>query len=547
MNHFYICLYLFSALFFGINRTTAPQTIKRPSFAARTTTAITIDSIQRKTGLTRLYITLRYFPNKAVTLEKEIRLTDFKGHTSWKATDMEGGDLGRRIMIPESGKMALFIDFPAIPASVRYVDLINTSPDFPFKIIDISLFDHALSADTKQTSLTSVQKQQSGKRPQPGTSVVHVQLNGYHTRLGIDTALFIETNLITEEQKRIPTKIDSAGRFSVIFPQSYPQQHTLFLPYGYIHFYSEPGDELFISAELDEMAIPYQKPEEAELNYTHLRYEGDQAKTNQELKTIRTTMYRLFPPTPIEIQGLSAQAYKQKIGQLAQHQQQALDSLMQALHIGEKAAGIARKSFQCSVANRLFDFEYKKRLQKRAISLPPDYYRIDLMALGTPSSLFATEYLNLIDRLELSQIMDDGKKSVTGNDVIAAFYRLKIPLTSDEQELIRHSFSMKTPSDTADISDFHRRTKAFNQQYPALQLAAREQALLQKYHSTLSQTMGMDSELLSEILYGRRVILSLYALKRALSDKELSAFYQPVTQQEIRTAIQSEYLKSIRK
>ena len=127
MNHFYICLYLFSALFFGINRSTASQTIKRPSFAARTTTAITIDSIQRKTGLTRLYITLRYFPYKAVTLEKEIRLTDFKSHSSWKATDMEGGDLGRRIMIPESGKMTLFIDFPAIPASVRYVDFINSS------------------------------------------------------------------------------------------------------------------------------------------------------------------------------------------------------------------------------------------------------------------------------------------------------------------------------------------------------------------------------------------------------------------------------------
>ena len=546
MNHCYICLYLFSALFFGINRSTASQTIKRPSFAARTTTAITIDSIQRKTGLTRLYITLRYFPYKAVTLEKEIRLTDFKSHSSWKATDMEGGDLGRRIMIPESGKMTLFIDFPAIPASVRYVDFINTSQDFPFKIIDISLFDHALSADTKQTPLTSVQKQ-PGKRPQSSTSVVHVLLNGYHSRLGIDTALFLETNLITGEQKRIPQKIDSAGRFSVVFPQSYPQQHTLFLPYGYIHFYSEPGDELFISAELDEMAVPYQKPEEAELNYTHLRYEGDQAKTNQELKTIRTTMYRLFPPTPIEIQGLSAQAYKQKIGQLAQHQQQALDSLIQALHIGEKAAGIARKSFQCSVANRLFDLEYKKRLQKRAISLPPDYYRIDLTALGTPSSLFAAEYLNLIDRLELSQIMDDGKKSVTGNDVVSAFNRLNIPLTSDEQELIRYSFSMKTPSDTASISDFHRRTKAFNQQYPALQLAAREQALLQKYRSTLSRTMGIDSKLLSEILYGRRVILSLYALKRALSDKELSAFYQPVTQQEIRTAIQSEYLKSTRK
>lgn len=547
MNHFYVCLYLFSALFFGINRTTASQTIKRPSFAARTTTAVTIDSIQRKTGLTRLYITLRYFPNKAVTFEKEIRLTDFKGHTSWKATDMEGGDLGRRIMIPESGKMTLFIDFPAIPTNVRYVDFINTSQDFPFKIIDIPLFDHALSADTKQAPLTSVQKRQPSKQPQSGTSIVHVQLNGYHSRLGVDTALFIETNFISGEQKRIPKKIDPAGRFTVVFPQSYPQQQTLFLPHGYIHFYSEPGDELFISAELDEMAVPYQKPEEAELNYTHLRYEGDQAKTNHELKTIRTTMYRLFPPTPIEIQGLSAQAYKQRIVQLAQRQQQALDSLIQVLHMGQKSAGIARKSFQCAVANRLFDFEYKKRLQKIPASLPPDYYRINLTAFGSPSSLFATEYLNLIDRLEHSQIMDDGKKSVTGNDVVSAFNRLNIPLTSDEQELIRYSFSMKTPSDTAGISDFHRRTKAFNQQYPALQLAAREQALLQKYRSTLSRTMGMDSKLLSEILYGRRVILSLYALKRALSDKELSAFYQPITQQEIRTAIQSEYLKSTRK
>ena len=82
MNHFYVCLYLFSALFLGINQTTSSQTIKRPSFAARTTTAITIDSIQRKTELTRLYITLRYFPYKAVTLEKDIRLTDFKNDAS---------------------------------------------------------------------------------------------------------------------------------------------------------------------------------------------------------------------------------------------------------------------------------------------------------------------------------------------------------------------------------------------------------------------------------------------------------------------------------
>lgn len=537
MKYFFL-LYLTITFIFSVNLHAVPETIKAPTFSARTTTAVTIDSIQRQTELTRFYITLHYFPNRAITIGKDIHLKDFSKNTIWKAIDMEGGDFDRRIMIPESGELCIFIDFPTIPTAIQHVDLINPDQDFPFKIIDVTLNNTVSKTPNLKNKL-----QKYTKPNHSGKSTIHVQLNGYHTRLNFDSALLIHKNIITGGQEFISEKIDPHGSFTIYIPQTRPEQQTIFLPYGYINFYSEPGNELFISADMEDLAIPYKKPEDAEKNYTHLRYEGDNAKTNDDLKKIRVNMSQLFPPTPIDIQHLSAEEYKLKIKQLSIRQQQSLDSLIQKLHIDRKAADIARQNFQCSAANRLLDFEYMQNRQGKTSILPLNYYDIITFPFDSPSALSASEYPNLIDRLENSQIMINGKKAVTGNDIIAAFNRINIPLSTDEQELILFSFSIKTLSDTTGIKDFHRRTKEFNKKYPAIQLAAREQALREKYRQSLKQTFGINSELLPEILYARRVILSIHALGRALSDKELNVFCKPITQKQIQKSIQAENFK----
>lgn len=540
MKYFYCFIYFTTTFFFSLDQFVLANTIKKPAFSARTTTAVTVDSIQCQPELTRFYITLRYFPNSAITIGKNILLKDFSSGTIWKATDMEGGDFDRRIMIPESGESSIFIDFPVVPTTVKLVDLINSTQDFPFKIIDISLSDN-IAAKKTDVSLNKFLKK-SGQL-HPDKCIIHVLLNGYHTRLNVDSALLIHKNIITGKQEIIKEKIDSDGQFTITIPQTYPEQQTIFLPCGYINFYSEPGNELFISANMEDLAIPYKQPENAEQNYIHLQYKGDESITNNDLKKIRIAMSRLFPSKPIEIQGLSAEQYKQTVKQLALRQQSALDSLIQKLHISPKAADIARLNLQCSIANQLLDLEYIQHQQGKTTTLPLNYYDIVSFPFDNFLSLSATGYPNLIDKLEHSPIMTNGKKSVKGNDVINAFKRLHIPLTLDEQELILYSFSMKTPSDTARIKDFRRRTKEFNQKYPAIQLAAREQALYEKYHKSLQQAFGINSNLLSEILYARRVILSIKSLGRSLSEKELATFCKPITQKYIQESIQTENLK----
>ncbi len=456
---------------------------------------------------------------------------------------MDGGDFGRRIMIPESGKGQLSIDFPALPASVKLVDLVNTIQDFPFKIIDISLSGSSSSRQAvSQTKLPPKSQQSTGE------SRIYIQIEGYHPRLGFDSALLIHNNIITGEQKVISKKIDSNGQFSFSVPQIRPEQQTIFLPHGYIHFYTEPGDELFITAHMEELATPYRKPEDAENNYRLLRYDGDGAKTNLDLKTIRIAMSRLYPPVKMDIQSLSALEYKNQIQQMAKRQQTSLDSLLQKLHIQGKAAEIARLNLQCSAASRLMDYEYFYKQSDKNTALPTGYYEANaLKFINHPESPAASEYLNLIERLEHSEIFTDCKQAVTGTDVVAAFGELNIPLTDDEKELIQYSFSMKTPQDTTGISDFHNRTRTFNKKYAALQLAAREQALRKKYDQALKQTFGIETKLLSEFLYSRRVILSIQALGKPLSNQELTAFCKPITRKQIQKQIETANLKFAQK
>ena len=83
--------------------------------------------------------------------------------------------------------------------------------------------------------------------------------------------MLIHKNIITGKQEIIKEKIDSDGQFIITIPQIYPEQQTIFLPCGYINLYSEPGNELFISANMEDLAIPYKPTEDAAQKYIHLQ------------------------------------------------------------------------------------------------------------------------------------------------------------------------------------------------------------------------------------------------------------------------------------
>mgnify|MGYP001057714796 CR=1 FL=1 len=99
------------------------RVIHFPQMKARSTSVISIDSVELRKDLTRFYFNFKGLPNQWTVVDRSLTLSDPSSGKEWEAIEADGIDLGRKFQFSELGVAKVSVDFPALPDDVKIVDI----------------------------------------------------------------------------------------------------------------------------------------------------------------------------------------------------------------------------------------------------------------------------------------------------------------------------------------------------------------------------------------------------------------------------------------
>ena len=507
------------------------KTIRKPSFEARNTTTILIDSIEFRKDLTRIYATCHHLPGHWMVIHSNLYIVDPDSGKEWKAFDIDGTDFDRKFQVSEQGTAYISIDFPPIPENLKYIDIYEKSKELPIRIINISLFDNNndpikeamnKSKSVPETSVTVKQDTANFKDKilKKGIATLKGHINGFHPRLQFGNGFIYLDNIITKEQSKLPVNIDNYGNFTVNMPLYYPVQQTIFFPQGYINFYIEPDDTLYIETDMEDLTVPFRNIEDIEKQSKHTQYYGKLAQVNNELRNIRISSTGNIQETATDIPTLTPVTFKEKYTREYHQQQEKLKSWLTDNNISPKSTEIALLNQKFAYARMLLDYEtYHFRRSPNQIISPEYYQFLRTLSLNKENVLLAADYKLFINRLELSQPLL-AARNISSQDLINSFHEIGVNLTPDEKELITFSMQMKSLNDTINFRNFASRMKDFNRKFTSEQILIRENLNAKNTYNIYTKQLGLKPGITLDLLYSRKFIPRLNALKRQLTPDE---------------------------
>ena len=476
--------------------------IRKPSFEARNTTTFNIDSIEIRDDLTRIYATCNHIPGQWMIIHSDLYIISPTDKQEWKAIEIDGTDFNRKFQVSEQGKANISIDFPALSKEIKTIDLCERSGDSPIRIININLQDASVSSgkDTIQTALfhKNISQQDTVKLNnilKKNIAVLKGHINGYHPRLRFGNGSIYLDNVITKEQTTIPVNIDSLGNFTTTLQLYYPIQQTLFFPKGYINFYIEPGDTLLVETEKDRLTTPVRKIEDLEKQDNYVKYYGNLAQTNYELRNIRVSFHNDIQELATDILTLSPILFKEKYTREYHQQREKLKVWLKKNNISSKTAEIALLNSDYAYARMLLDYETYHIRKFPNQEIPQEYYQfLKTLPLNNENSLLAADYKLFINRLELSN-----------------------PLLATRKNL-------KNLSDTVNFKNFASKMYEFNHKYASEQILIRERLNTQKTYDIYTNQLDLNPGITLDLLYTRKFIPRLNTMKRKLTSKEFDTY-----------------------
>ncbi|WP_455783052.1 hypothetical protein [Coprobacter fastidiosus] len=505
--------------------------IRKPSFEARNTTTFNIDSIEIRDDLTRIYATCNHIPGQWMIIHSDLYIISPTDKQEWKAIEIDGTDFNRKFQVSEQGKANISIDFPALSKEIKTIDLCERSGDSPIRIININLQDASVSSgkDTIQTALfhKNISQQDTVKLNnilKKNIAVLKGHINGYHPRLRFGNGSIYLDNVITKEQRTIPVNIDSLGNFTTTLQLYYPVQQTLFFPKGYINFYIEPGDTLLVETEMDRLTTPVRNIEDLEKQDNYVKYYGNLAQTNYELRNIRVSFHNDIQELATDILTLSPILFKEKYTREYHQQREKLKEWLKKNNISSKTAEIALLNSDYAYARMLLDYETYHTRKFPNQEIPQEYYQfLKTLPLNNENSLLAADYKLFINRLELSNPLLATRK-ISSSDLIDSFANIGVKLTPEEKELIVFSMNLKNLSDTVNFKNFASRMYEFNHKYASEQILIREKLNTQKTYDIYTSQLGLNPGITLDLLYTRKFIPRLNTMKRKLTSKEFDTY-----------------------
>lgn len=541
MKRIYIVVLLFNLSIF-FSSLWAGTMIVKPVFSARNSTVMQVDSIDLRNDVTRVYLTCNHIAGRWMSVDNESYIESPADGSKWKATDIDGAMFGARFHIPESGRVNLSLDFPALPAGMSEVDLVVKGPESLMKTVGLRLDSKPSLPVAGVVNFPGeiADKRKSGVVLASDTSVLKGFIKGYHPRLDMAEGTLYWDDVITRETRNIPVKIDEGGFFEIKLPLRYPVQQTLFLPVGYLNFYIEPGTTLYITADMEELGAPYLHLEDIEKQCNTILYGGVLGQVNRELKLFRIVSQDAGRDQHQDIQTLQPGVFKEKQYEQYKRKLALLDSLEMTGSVSEKSGEIIRLNLQYALGRQLLDYEMYQTHQPNGYRLDSKYYDfLRELPLNNPLSLAAADYKLFITRFEQSQPFLNCRVW-SPDDFVGGFGKLGIALSDDEKELAAFSLKMKNYSDTLSFRDFANRMNRFNLKYKDQQVGVREMIMSQKQNEVLTGFYGLQPSLTYELIFTRQFLPRLRFLKRPLSPDEFVSYTRPVVTPYLKQIVQSE-------
>lgn len=505
--------------------------IRKPSFEAKNTTTFQIDSIEARKDLTRIYATCHHLPAHWMVIHSDLYIANPDNGQEWKALDIDGTDFDRKFQVSEQGSANVSIDFPPIPKSLKFIDLYEKSGEFPIRVINISLQNdgnpirNIAGNSVPETLIVTKQDTANFKTGilKSGIATLKGHINGFHPRLQFGNGFIYLDNIITKEQTTIPVNIDNNGNFTVNMPLYYPVQQTVFFPQGYINFYIEPDDTLYIKTDIEDLTVPFRNIEDIERQSKYTQYYGKLARVNDELKTIRISSPGNIQEAAIDIPTLTPVTFKEKYTREYHQQQEKLKNWLKDNAISSKGSEIALLNQEFAYARMLLDYETYHTRRSPDQSISQEYYQfLRNLPLNEEEALLAADYKLFINRLELSQPLLAARQ-VSSQDLINSFSEIGVNLTPEEKELITFSMQMKSLNDTINFNNYASRMKEFNHKYVSEQILIRENLYAKNTYNIYTGQLGLKPGITLDLLYSRKFIPRLNAMKRRLTPDEFRA------------------------
>ncbi|WP_055096716.1 hypothetical protein [Gabonia massiliensis] len=498
------------------------RVIHFPQMKARSTSVISIDSVELRKDLTRFYFNFKGLPNQWTVVDRSLTLSDPSSGKEWEAIEADGIDLGRKFQFSELGVAKVSVDFPALPDDVKIVDIFEKIQKKPIRLIDIQLEsgNKVLSVPQYPIKREKNREQDYRKILRVDTAVLRGYIRGYHPRLKWGEGVIVLDNVVTTEVQNIPVKFNDDGSFEVKMELYYPVQQVLLLPDGYINFYLEPGKELVVYADMDELTRPVLNLEEIESKARYLNYSGELGQENNELKCYRN--FDLFDVQQYaeDMRSLSPDSFDMKEKWNLQKKLQNIEKLEKENLLSCKISHLLKMNVWYVYGRHMLDYEQYYTANKGRC-LPDSFYTF----LGTlprhdELSLSAADYKLFIHYLEHILPIRE-KMSWTVNDFLSDFSQYGIELNPEEKELVSCALRMKTPSDTLSIQNFSYKMDKFNRKYKDLQILMRENAVLRKQRQVYINQFGLTPDIQTDLFITRRFMMRLQSLGRPLTSQEL--------------------------
>lgn len=375
----------------------------------------------------------------------------------------------------------------------------------------------------------------------PDSATVRGYVRGYDPLLGMDTVTLYWDNVITGENGIIPVKITPRGTFEIRLMAWYPVQQTLFFKKGCLNFYLEPGDNLMLFADMEELIASGSSASGTGAEMPGLRYMGDSERMNRELAAYRSQKQEpvSFVPSPVP----DPAGYKQAILTRLKEEENRLERFITDYRISARCAQLLRMTLPYAGACRLLDYEryYSIRSGEKAAALfSPDYYRfITELPADDPLVLSVAWYKLFMDRLEKCRpVMNCRQWSV--DSLLEGFRKEGEALSGQDAELVRFSAGLNKWSDTLTFENYSSRIRAFNEKYGFLQKVVREKIWIDRIRRIMSPGTGSSLPLHGRLLFTRRFASRIRYSGHTLTEREVRLYEEPVGDEWLNRVVQEE-------
>ncbi len=391
-----------------------------------------------------------------------------------------------------------------------------------------------------------------------GDAVIRGYIKGYSPKMGMDAGFASIRNLFPGEGAKHEFKIDKLGRFEVKVPLDYPGAVHLNLQQAHPSVFVEPGSETLWTFELDEFSRSYSNSADYLAREKTSTYMGSCAAINADIQ--RYVQLLDFGNEDIleEVLALSPEQYKSRVLAKYQEKQSQLKNLKSGGAISLKAYQYLETSLNFKAINTLIEIEnlrgYAHYLREKD---KPDSLQIPLQPLELDKSyysfmqaipvnfqlgLLTTDFSSFIDNVRDFRVGEAEESTMELDQIEKLLEERGVRLTDEEVALKGAVASIKGTGEVARKArkeKYDQVLQAFVDKYSNIVLAHNMDRQYQLKLKIMQEYLGVEDELVLDIVMAQNKINIMEQCYLPLSDKELQGL-----DQEVKTSFVKDYIEN---